>query len=59
VAEILEDIKDNPFIGKPQSRKLTREFSYREGVYRMLYLINQKDKLITILTADHRGTVYN
>lgn len=59
VAEIFEDIKTDPFIGKPLTRELTGQFSYREGVYRIRYLINQVDRVVTILIADHRGKVYD
>ncbi len=55
----LEDIKEDPMLGKPLDRELIRRFSYRIGVYRIIYLVNQQNKIITILTADHRGRVYN
>lgn len=55
----LEDIKENPLIGKPLSRQLNGKYSYRVSVYRILYKINHQDQLITILSARHRGIVYN
>ncbi len=55
----LEDIKEDPMLGKPLDRELIGRFSYRIGVYRIIYLVNQQDKIIIILTADHRGRVYN
>ena len=54
----LAEIKEEPFLGKPLTRELTRRFSYRIGVYRIIYKINKKDKVIEILTAGHRATVY-
>lgn len=59
VGEILEDIKDNPLIGKPLERELTGKFSYRTGIYRILYKINQQDEVVTVLSALHRGVAYN
>ena len=59
VAEIFEDIKNNPTIGKPLERELTRKFSYRAGVYRVIYIINEQDQIVTILNAEHRSRVYN
>lgn len=59
VGEILEDIKDNPFIGKPLERELTGKFSYRTGIYRILYKINQQDEVVAVLSARHRGVAYN
>ncbi|MDP3973320.1 MAG: type II toxin-antitoxin system RelE/ParE family toxin [Candidatus Daviesbacteria bacterium] len=55
----IEDIKEDPLIGKPLSRELTEKFSYRIGVYRILYKVNQQDKIVTILSARHRGIAYN
>lgn len=59
IGELIEELKENPLIGKPLSRKLIKKFSYRIGIYRIIYLLNKEDKIITILSAGHRGTVYN
>ncbi|KKR92370.1 MAG: Addiction module toxin, RelE/StbE family [Candidatus Daviesbacteria bacterium GW2011_GWA1_41_61] len=59
IAEIIEELKEDPLIGKPLSRELIKKFSYRIGVYRVIYRINRQDKIIVILSAGHRGTVYN
>lgn len=59
VEEIIEDIKDNPLIGKSLGRELLRKYSYRIGVYRVIYTINQQDEVVTILSARHRGVAYN
>lgn len=59
VGEIIEDLKDNPLIGKPLLRELTRRYSYRVGVYRIIYKINQVDKVVDIISAGHRSTAYN
>lgn len=57
--EIFLEIKEDPLIGKPLGEELTGRYSYRAGVYRILYLINSKDKKVTILSAKHRSVVYN
>lgn len=54
----LVEIKEDPLLGKPLTRELTGKFSFRVGVYRIIYKVNKKDKVIDILTAGHRGTVY-
>ena len=59
IGKIIEDLKDDPLIGKPLSRELIRKFSYRVGVYRIIYLVNREDEAITILSAAHREVVYN
>ncbi len=55
----LDEIKEDPMLGKPLSRELNRRFSYRVGVYRIVYKINQEDRVINILSAGHRATAYN
>lgn len=59
IIEALSEIKEDPFFGKPLDRDLNGRFSYRIRVYRIIYRINQKDKVVDILSAGHRGTVYN
>lgn len=54
----LEDLRDDPFTGKPLSKDLTKRFSYRINSYRIIYKINKKDKIVNILSAGHRSTVY-
>jgi len=54
----LEDIKEDPKIGKQLTRELTGKFSYRVGMYRIIYKVNEPDQSIYILAADHRSTVY-
>ena len=54
----LEDIKEDPTIGKQLTRELIGRFSYRVGVYRIIYKVNESDKSVYILVADHRAVVY-
>ena len=59
IIELLAEIKEEPFLGKPLDRNLNRRFSYRIRVYRIIYKVNLKDKVVDILSAGHRGIVYN
>ena len=59
IAEIIEELKEDSKIGKPLSRELIKKFSYRVGVYRVIYMINHQDKKVVILSAGHRGIIYN
>lgn len=54
----LAEIKEDPLLGKPLTRELTGRFTFKVGVYRIIYTINRKDKIVTILTAGHRATIY-
>lgn len=58
VIEVLTEIRDDPLLGKPLSRELSGKFSYRFGVYRIIYRVNQKDKIVEILSAGHRSKIY-
>ncbi len=59
IKQIVEELKENPLIGKPLTRELTGRFSYRVGVYRIIYKININDKIIYILTVGHRSIIYS
>ena len=54
----LLEIKEEPHYNKFLAQELKGKISYRLGVYRIIYTLNEKDKIITILTAGHRATVY-
>lgn len=59
IIDALAEIKEDPLSGKPLDRDLTSRFSYRFGVYRIIYKVNQKDNIVEILSAGFRGTIYN
>ena len=56
--EIFNEIKEDPLIGKPLEDELKHKYSYHVSVYRIIYQIDWKDKIVNILKADHRGVVY-
>lgn len=59
VGEVIEEIKDNVFAGKSLSRELIGRFSYKSGAYRIIYKVNQQDKVVNVLSAGHRAIAYN
>lgn len=59
VVEVLEEIKEDPYLGKPLKRELTGKYSYKLGVHRIIYKVNKKERVVEIITVDHRATVYN
>lgn len=58
IISFFEELKEDPFIGKPLTRNLIRRFSIRVGVYRIIYKINREDKIVTIISSGHRSIVY-
>lgn len=59
ILEALEEIQENPLWGKPLTREQTGRFSYRVGLYRIIYKVNKKDKIVYVITAGHRSSIYN
>lgn len=55
---LIEELKEDPTLGKPLGRGLAGKFSFRVGVNRVVYKINQKDKTVLVLRVGHRGKVY-
>lgn len=58
-ALIIEDLKEDPFSGKRLGRELAGCYSYRIGVYRIVYKINEKQRIVLIITFGHRSVAYN
>lgn len=58
LGEAINDLGQNPYLGKPLTRELTGRYSYKVAVYRIIYKINKKDKKVNIITAGHRAIVY-
>ncbi len=54
----LTEVRENPFAGKALTRELTGRFSFRIGVYRLVYKVDQKDKVIQVINVGHRANVY-
>lgn len=59
ILSALEELREDPLIGKPLSRELSGRFTYRISVYRIIYKVNQKDKIVEILSTSHRTKVYD
>lgn len=45
-------------LGKPLERELAGHFSARRGAYRVVYLIDEELRMVTVVRVDHRGDVY-
>lgn len=58
ILDALDEIKEYPNVGKPLSRELTGRFSLKIGVYRIIYKVDNRDKIVTVFTVGHRSTAY-
>lgn len=59
VTEAIKELKEDPFLGKPLDREFTGRFSYKIGVFRIIYKVNKENKTVFIFTAGHRSKIYD
>ena len=59
LSNILDELRDDPLLGKPLNRDLTGKRSVRIGVYRVVYRIKEADRVVWIVSAGHRGKIYS
>ena len=58
VRKALRSIAEDPHQGKPLKFELKGRWSYRIGVYRIIYKIEHSALTITILDVGHRRDIY-
>ncbi len=52
-------LADNPHrVGKQLVRELAGHWSARRGQYRVIYVIDDNQVIVTVVTIDHRRDVY-
>jgi mRNA interferase RelE/StbE len=50
---------DNPHrVGKPLTRELSGYCSARRGAYRVIYRIDETERIVYVVRIDHRADVY-
>lgn len=59
ISEVLAEIKEYPASGKDLNHEFEGYITYKLGVYRIIYKVNEKDQIIRISRVEHRSTVYN
>lgn len=55
----IDDLKDDPMSGKKLKDKLLGKYSYRIGVYRIIYKVDENNGVVNIISAGHRSIIYN
>jgi len=58
IINLIENLKHDPYIGKPLKFNLRGYWSLRIGNYRVIYKIDKQNKIITIYIVRHRRKVY-
>ncbi|HBF12660.1 MAG TPA: hypothetical protein DDW49_04600 [Deltaproteobacteria bacterium] len=54
----LDELKENPWVGKPLQRELTGFFSLKIRHYRVIYKVVEEKSLLEIMTLGQRKTIY-
>lgn len=54
----LEQINENPYLGKHLERELSGYLSFKSKRYRIIYRIREDEKLIEIHYVGHRKDIY-
>jgi len=58
LANALQELSNNPYLGKPLKAQLKGLFSCRIGDYRIIYDIVKKQLIVQIIKIMHRKDVY-
>ena len=58
VRAALNFLSENPASGKPLKLTLKGKWSYRVGMYRIIYLVEHNILTVCVLDIGHRGDVY-
>jgi len=54
----IEELKTRPLSFKALHGILKGKYSLRIGDYRVIYVVDDKKKIVTIFCVDHRGRIY-
>jgi len=54
----LEDLSEDPYVGKALTGELKGYWSFRVGMYRIIYVIRRKEVVVEVLRIHHRKEVY-
>ena len=55
---MIRRLEIDPALGKPLRGNLAGKWSLRIGDYRIIYAINENEKMVLLYAAKHRKTVY-
>lgn len=58
ITKSIEKLRDHPYSGKPLSYSLSGLRSLRVGKYRVIYKIDEKNKIIWLISIGHRKEIY-
>jgi len=54
----IRNLEINAHLGKPLRGELSGKWSLRIGDYRIIYVIDEYEKMVTLYNAKHRSAAY-
>lgn len=60
-AYVYPQLRENPYVGKNIKRlrdAVPKTWRYRIGDFRFFYTVDERQRMVFMLTADHRGRAY-
>ncbi len=58
IVHVFDELRLDPFLGKPLKGELKGRYSYRIGNYRIIYRIEHDRLIIIIIDIGHRRDIY-
>ena len=59
ILKVIDKLRENPKLGKRLSHDLSGKWTIRvERVYRIIYEIDEKNRIVTLMTIKHRKKAY-
>ncbi|MDR2700662.1 MAG: type II toxin-antitoxin system RelE/ParE family toxin [Nitrososphaerota archaeon] len=58
VDPVIRLLEADPYVGKPLRGNLLGKWSIRSGDYRVIYMINDTEKIVILYDTMHRKKVY-
>jgi len=55
---VIRNLEINPHLGKPLRGELSGKWSLRIGDYRIIYVIDEHEKTVTLYNVKHRKLAY-
>jgi mRNA interferase RelE/StbE len=59
ILDRLENLREDPRIGKPLTANLTGLWSLRIGDYRAIYQIKDNELIVVVIKVGHRKNIYD
>ena len=59
IINTVENLSEDPMLGKALKNVLKGYYSYRLGTYRIIYEVSHKKLIVTVIDIGHRRNIYD